>query len=145
MSELAQNRRMVGSGELPAGTRCAVSGVPTEDVIELYVEAERVFVGGDNLRFIALFAMLCSPYIAVFMAQRSRPDFGRATTVATPLRVAALKSSPLFKVQPARTQALAPDRTSLRPVVEGIPESANRLRGPGRVGPFQHNRRSEAE
>jgi hypothetical protein len=81
---------MVGSGELPVGTRCAVSGVPTEDVIELYVEAERVFVGGDNLRFIALFAMLCSPYIAVFMAQRSRPDFGRATTVATPLRVAAL-------------------------------------------------------
>jgi hypothetical protein len=81
--------RMVGSGELPWGDRCAVSGEPTSDAIDLYVEAERVFHGGSNTALIALFAVACSPLLALVIAQKSRPDVGRTTVVNTPLRVAA--------------------------------------------------------
>ena len=81
--------RMIGSGELPWGDRCAVSGEPTSDAIDLYVEAERVFQGGSNTALIALLAVVCSPLLALILAQKPRQDVGRTTIVHTPLRVAA--------------------------------------------------------
>ena len=81
--------RMVSSGELPSGNRCAVSGEPTADVIDLYVEAERVSQIGTSLPHAALVAALCSPILAAVMMMQTPRDVGRETVVLTPLKVAA--------------------------------------------------------
>jgi hypothetical protein len=80
--------RMVRSGELPAGDRCALSGEPTGDTIELYVQAEKVSEVGASVAGAALVAVLCSPILALAMVINPRREVGRDTTVATPLRVA---------------------------------------------------------
>ena len=81
--------RMVGSGELPPGQVCAVSGEPTDDVIDLFVEAERVSQVGNSVAQMALVAVLCSPILAAAMTLKAPRDVGRETLVLTPLRVAA--------------------------------------------------------
>jgi hypothetical protein len=78
---------MLRRGELPAGDRCAVSGEPTGDFIELYVEAERMHPGGDNRVYYVL-GLLVSPILLLGLLRPSRPDVGRETIVPTPLRVA---------------------------------------------------------
>jgi hypothetical protein len=77
---------MLRRGELPAGDRCAVSGEPTEDFIELYVEAERIHPGGDNRAYYWL-GLLVSPLLLLGILRPPRPDVGRETIVPTPLRV----------------------------------------------------------
>ena len=79
---------MLQRGELPAGGPCAVSGEPTEDVVELHVEAERIYRAGDNCVY-ALLGVLVSPIFLLGLFQKPRPDVGRETIVSTPLRVAA--------------------------------------------------------
>jgi hypothetical protein len=81
--------RMLRAGELPAGDRCAVSGEPTSDLIDLYVEAERVSQVGSSLGQAALVAVLCSPILALTMTLKPPRDVGRSTFVRVPLRVAA--------------------------------------------------------
>jgi hypothetical protein len=81
-------RNMLRRGELPTGTRCAISGVETKDVVELYVEAERVHPGFDHLNYAWLLGLI-SPILLVGLFQKPRPDLGRETIVDTPLRVAA--------------------------------------------------------
>jgi hypothetical protein len=81
--------RMVTSGELPPGNRCAVSGEPTDDVLDLFVEAEQVSQIGTNIAAAALVAVLCSPIIALAMTVKPPRDVGRDTLVLTPLRIAA--------------------------------------------------------
>jgi hypothetical protein len=80
---------MLQRGELPAGGLCAVSGDPTEDVVELHVEAERNYRAGDN-RLYLLLSILVSPLFLLGLFQKPRPDVGRETIVPTPLRVAAV-------------------------------------------------------
>jgi len=80
---------MLKRGELPAGDRCAVSGDATEDVVELQVEAERIYRAGDNLKLAVILSVLVSPFFLLMaFFQKTRPDFGRETIVPTPLRVA---------------------------------------------------------
>jgi hypothetical protein len=82
--------RMVASGELPAGNHCAVSGEPTADAIDLFVEAERVSQVGTSPGMAAAVALLCSPLIAIAMMLKAPKDVGRETFVATPLRVSGI-------------------------------------------------------
>jgi hypothetical protein len=79
---------MLRRGELPTGDRCAVSGDPTGDVADLYVEAERTYRDTDN-PFYAWLGVLVSPILLLGLFQKPRPDVGRETIVPTPLRVAA--------------------------------------------------------
>jgi hypothetical protein len=81
--------RMVASGELPAGDRCAVSGEPTSEAIDLFVEAEQVSQIGTSSGFAALLAAIFSPLVAAVMMLQPPRDVGRDTTVLTPLRVSA--------------------------------------------------------
>jgi hypothetical protein len=81
-------RNMLRRGELPSGTRCAISGVETKDVLELVVEAERVHSGSDRLTYAWLGAFI-SPILLLGLFQKPRPEVGRETVVDTPLRVAA--------------------------------------------------------
>ena len=81
-------RNMFRRSELPSGGRCAVSGIATQDVIHLYVEAERVYAGSDE-RVYAWLGLLISPILLAGMFQKPRPDVGRQTLVPTPLYVAA--------------------------------------------------------
>jgi hypothetical protein len=79
---------MLRRGELPAGDRCAVSGGSTQDVIDLYVEAERIYRASDTRAF-AWLGVLLSPIFLLGLLQEPRPNVGRETIVPTPLRVAA--------------------------------------------------------
>ena len=81
--------RMVASGELPAGDRCVVASEPSDDVFELYGEAEQVSQIGTSVAQAALVAVLCSPVLAIAMALKPIRDVGRSTIVLTPLRVCA--------------------------------------------------------
>ena len=80
---------MVGSGLLPQGNLCAISGEPTDDVIDLFVEAEQVSQIGTSVAQAALVAALCSPIFAIAMTLKTPRDVGRDTHVLTPLRVSA--------------------------------------------------------
>jgi hypothetical protein len=75
--------RMLAEGTLPWGTACAVSGLPTDDVIHLTVECERLHAGSDNLKI----ALLISPLLFFLARYRERDAVGRDTVVWTPLRV----------------------------------------------------------
>jgi hypothetical protein len=79
---------MLRRGELPAGAHCAVSGEPTADVVDLSVEAERIYRSGDNRLYVWL-GVLVSPIFLFGILQKPRPDVGRERLVSTPLRVAA--------------------------------------------------------
>jgi hypothetical protein len=79
---------MIKRGALPAGSACAVSGAATNDVIDLYVEAERIYVGSDRSAY-AWLGLLISPILFAGLFQKPRPDVGRETIVPAPLRVAA--------------------------------------------------------
>jgi hypothetical protein len=79
---------MLRRGELPTGGSCAVGGDPTEDVLDLYVEAERIYPAGDRFVY-AWLGVLLSPILLLGLFQKPRPDVGRETIVPTPLRVAA--------------------------------------------------------
>jgi hypothetical protein len=81
--------RMVASGELPSGDRCAVSGETTDDEIDLFVEAEQVSQIRYSAAAAAFVAILCSPLIGLLMILKQPRDVGRDTLVLTPLRVAA--------------------------------------------------------
>jgi hypothetical protein len=81
---------MLGRGELPEGNHCAVSGEATDDVVELYVEAERIYTAKDNLMWAVIAALCISPIlILTALIEMPRADVGRQTIVRTPLRVAA--------------------------------------------------------
>jgi hypothetical protein len=82
-------RNMFRRGELPSGGRCAVSGIATQDVIHLYVEAERVYSRSDQRLLHAWLGLLVSPILLAGMFQERRPDVGRETLVPTPLYVSA--------------------------------------------------------
>ncbi len=81
-------RNMHGRGELPRVGRCAVSGAESKDVIEITVEAERVYAGSNDWPY-AFLGIVFSPIFLLGMFQKPRPDVGRETTVETPLCVAA--------------------------------------------------------
>jgi hypothetical protein len=93
---------MLRRGELPAGESCAVNGDATQDVLQLYVEAERTCRAGDN-RVYAWLGILVSPILLLGLFNKPRPDVGRQTVVPTPLRVAAAHH---FRVQHSSLRAL---------------------------------------
>jgi hypothetical protein len=82
-------KRMVASGELPAGGTCAVSGKPTVDVIELEVLVPRFFKTDEDpakqMWMVGVWALL---YIALFQRSQMEEDEEGATIVQAPLRVA---------------------------------------------------------
>jgi hypothetical protein len=81
-------RRMLAEGSLPWGELCAVSGKPTQDVLDLSVHCERVQAEKDGLRSFQLLVLLFG-LPALLLGQRSSRDpQGRETSVWTPLRVA---------------------------------------------------------
>lgn len=80
-------RSMLQSGELPWGNVCAVSGAPTFDVLELYVECERTYVRGRHSPLVMFFVALYSPIIGLLMLKSRQELFGRDTYIRTPLRV----------------------------------------------------------
>jgi hypothetical protein len=81
---------MVKRGELPLGDRCVVSGEPTHDAIDLWVQAERIFTGDENRLARILLALLISPHLlyASSSSDPRRMNVGRETFVPTPIRVA---------------------------------------------------------
>jgi hypothetical protein len=85
-------RNMLWRGELPVGKLCAVSGVETQDVIELVVEAERVHPGAEHWPH-AWLGLVVSPILLLAMFQKPRPEVGRDTVVETPLLVASAQHS----------------------------------------------------
>jgi hypothetical protein len=88
--------RMLRTGELPAGERCAVSGDLTRDCVDLYVQAERLYWPRDASRgrwlVLVALALVTSPVVAFLAGRRDRNRLpqGRETIVPTPLRVSAM-------------------------------------------------------
>jgi len=81
---------MIRRGDLPWGDLCAVSGTPTDDVIDLYVEAERIYRARDRRAVYGWLGVLVSPIFLAGLFEKPGPLVGRETTVCTPLRVAAI-------------------------------------------------------
>jgi hypothetical protein len=79
---------MPGSGRLPAGDRCVVSGEYTHGVFDFWVQAEKVATGDENWLAKTLVALFISPMLLGAIDRPIRPDVGRATFVPAPLRVA---------------------------------------------------------
>ena len=79
-------RRMIAEGALPWGKVCAVSGRPTDDVIELHVQCERSYSPRGSSPLVLYFW----PLLALIDGARSerREILGRDTVVCVPLRVA---------------------------------------------------------
>jgi hypothetical protein len=86
-------RGMFERGELPWGEICAVSGKPTRDVLEAYIQCERTYLrgaGGRNSMVLTFLEFMISPAIALFMRREADRGVvaGRDTYVPTSLRVA---------------------------------------------------------
>jgi len=125
---------MLRKGLLPAGDRCAVSGEYTQDVVELWVEAERFYVREESplSNFVA---GLISPILIpiVERLRPARPDVGRQTIVPTPLRVAKAHRR---RVLTASQRALKRWLCSVPIYAELLreyPRATVRLRGPNHV------------
>jgi hypothetical protein len=90
-------RRMIRSGELPHGRRCALSGRLADDTIVFRVQCERVWTRGsgadrcDNAFMDLLIHLLLLDHAAAVLRRvygsRPRREFGRETYVDVPLRV----------------------------------------------------------
>ncbi len=83
---------MIERGDLPAGKVCAVSGKSTDDVMEIYVHAEK-FHKAEDIRTLAILGLLLSPLLfllspsMMFSGARRPQGDGRDTWVRTPLVV----------------------------------------------------------
>ncbi len=118
---------MLSRGELPSGGRCVVSGQATDDIVELQVEAERIYRAGDNVIWAAFLAVVVSPLFLLTAYQKPRPDFGRHTIVPTPLRVARLsRHGPTLR--PKGIETLASHGPDLRKASRGVPACPGRNR-----------------
>ncbi len=82
-------QRMVQTGELPGGHTCAVSGKPTDDVIELEIFMPRFFKGQEDPRKAPLIIMF-GIWSLIYLALVQRTQFAEegGTAVQVPLRVA---------------------------------------------------------
>ena len=81
--------RMLRDGALPWGEACAVSGRPTQDLIQLVVQCERLYFVGDQFRSRLLVLALLGPWALLASVAGKRPNetHGRDTVVKVPLRV----------------------------------------------------------
>jgi hypothetical protein len=83
-------RRMLDEGTLPWGETCAESGRPTQDVIQLVVQCERLQTAKDGLRSWQLAVFLFGLWALLVMAGRGQQHEearGRDTFVTIPLRL----------------------------------------------------------
>jgi hypothetical protein len=80
--------RMLDEGTLPWRETCAITGRPTRDVIEVYVECEKVHSSSNHGGWLFLAVMLLG-WMAVLLkgAVKEHDPQGRETRVRTPLRV----------------------------------------------------------
>ena len=84
--------RMVRDGELPNGDTCVISGLPTSDSYDLYVQCESKWIKGAG-RGRNLFAMLMALFVPFGMlfgrgaSYGERRELGRDRGVYIPLRI----------------------------------------------------------
>jgi hypothetical protein len=107
-------QRMLGEGKLPWGETCAVSGVPTAESIELYVECERVYFKEDHRASLLALAIALGAWWALLLrlGEKNQDAQGRQTLVRTPLRVA-------IERQPALNRK--PSQRRLRKLLRTVP------------------------
>ncbi len=87
--------RMIRDGELPPGDTCAVSGLPTSDSYELYVQCESKWIKGPGTgRYLfVIFTIVFLPFWIIWvllgkaLLDEERRELGRDRSVYTPLRV----------------------------------------------------------
>lgn len=86
--------RMIGTGELPCGSECVISGMRTTDVFVVRVECERTWIKSpDNDSLLAALFLLIMPFWLLWLAvertlaNEPRQELGRDTHVDVPLRV----------------------------------------------------------
>jgi hypothetical protein len=99
-------RRMIRSGELPAGSTCAVSRKPTDDFIELEVLLPRYFKNTEiaDRRMILLFGMWGALYNTLI--RRPQIEEEGALTVRAPIRVAERCHAKVRRMSQARLRRL---------------------------------------
>lgn len=88
-------QRMVHANELPAGSVCVISGIPTEDSYNLYVQCESKWMKGPGVGrywFVAL-SILFLPFWIIWvlvgsaLLNEERRELGNDRSVRVPLRV----------------------------------------------------------
>jgi hypothetical protein len=131
--------RLIGCGELPAGNRCAVSGEPTEDAIELFVEAERISQVGTSVGQAVLVALLCSPLLAAAMAIKDPRDVGREIVVATPLRVSGIHHRRVRKASQRALKRWLRTIPVYAQLLKEYPRSRVVFHAPGELGSFDQS------
>jgi hypothetical protein len=80
-------QRMRREGTLPSGDCCAACGRPTNDVIDLRVECERIVAADDNMKLKMFLALLISPLVFLSMRNPAKHAVGRDTVIEVPLRM----------------------------------------------------------
>lgn len=108
-------RRLVQSGELPAGDTCAVSKKPTDDVIEIEILVPMLGKGNEGISKTGLITLLFGIYgliyvalFAFYTALFGRPQFQEegTTTVLAPIRVAQRYHGKVRRMSQARLKRL---------------------------------------
>lgn len=86
--------RMVRDGELPSGDTCAISGLPTSDSYELYVQCESRWIKGPGTGqyLFALLMIVFLPFWIIWFVgntlfDKEHRELGRDRGVYTPLRI----------------------------------------------------------
>jgi hypothetical protein len=104
--------RMLDEGQLPWGETCALSGLPTTNRIEIYVECEKLHFRADDEE-VGWWAVVIAigGWWSVFLRsstglQRSYEPQGRETRVATPLRVTREQEAAVTRMSQRRLRRL---------------------------------------
>jgi hypothetical protein len=102
-------RRMVQTGELPAGRTCVVSRTPTDDVLEFRILVPRSFSSGKSSEQNALlYLWLFGPLVFLYISRFRPPKIeeGDAVHVVAPLRVSSRNHSRVRRMSEGRLKKL---------------------------------------
>lgn len=112
-------RRMIKSGELPAGDVCAMSGQPTLDVIDLIVTVPRGLLDRGGIALQVLLSVLISPLFMLLSRRFDQTVHGEESerVVRTPMRIAAA----------SRAKVRTASQRKLRSLLRGVPIYAKLL------------------
>jgi hypothetical protein len=89
-------RRMIQSGELPAGPTCALSRKPTDDVLELEIKLPQFHKNRDAGNSLVILALVAGIWGVLYHALFGRSAYledERSIAIQVPLRVAAARQS----------------------------------------------------
>ncbi len=125
-------QRMIRDGSLPWGETCAVSGWPTDGVLDLVVHCERVHLPRPNSKLMILFAPLFPALVLQAMSDEGREPVGRETSVTVPLRVAPEFHRRLArKWSPGKLKRLLKTVPIYATLLDQYPEATIEVRGEG--------------